>query len=82
MRFKRKLYSAKHLFAQTVAPWGLLKNDPKPSPDLDGGGPGAPAWWEAPCADTESLGRGMMMVEVISISKDQNNSWFVDVHEV
>jgi len=27
-------------------------------PDLDGGGPGAQAWWEAPCADTESLGRG------------------------
>jgi len=27
-------------------------------PDLDGGGPGAQVWWEAPCADTESLGRG------------------------
>jgi len=21
------------------------------TPDLDGGGPGAQAWWEAPCAD-------------------------------
>jgi len=26
--------------------------------DLDGGRPGDRAWWEAPCADTESLGRG------------------------
>jgi len=42
MRFKRKLHSAKHLFAQTVAPWGLLKNDPEPSPDLDGGGSWGP----------------------------------------
>ena len=23
-----------------------------PEPDLDGGGPGAQAWWQAPCADT------------------------------
>jgi len=28
------------------------------APDLDGGEPGAQVWWEAPCADTESLGRG------------------------
>jgi len=28
------------------------------APDLDGGGLGAQAWWEAPCADTESLVRG------------------------
>ena len=28
-----------------------------PSGDLDGGKPGAQAWWEAPCADTESLDR-------------------------
>jgi len=27
------------------------------APDLDGGGPGAQAWWEAPCADTKYLGR-------------------------
>ena len=26
--------------------------------DLDGGGPEAQAWWEAPCADTKCLGRG------------------------
>ena len=35
-----------------VMPWKT------PVPDLDGGGPGAQAWWEAPCAGTESLGRG------------------------
>jgi len=29
--------------------------------DLDGGEPGAQAWWEAPCVDTESLGRGWSM---------------------
>jgi len=28
------------------------------APGLDGGRPGAQAWCEAPCADTESLGRG------------------------
>jgi len=28
------------------------------APDLDGGEPGAQAWWEAPCADTKCLGRG------------------------
>jgi len=27
------------------------------APDLDGVRPGTQAWWEAPCADTESLGR-------------------------
>jgi len=26
--------------------------------DLDGVGPGAQAWWEAPWADTKCLGRG------------------------
>ena len=30
----------------------------KSAPDLDGGGPGAQAWWEAPCADTKCLGKG------------------------
>ena len=28
-----------------------------PAPDLDGGGLAPKAWWETPCADTESLGR-------------------------
>jgi len=28
------------------------------APNSDGGGPGAQAWWMAPCANTESLGRG------------------------
>jgi len=28
------------------------------APDLDGGEPGAQAWWEAPCADIKCLGRG------------------------
>jgi len=28
------------------------------APDLDGGGSGAQAWWEAPCVDTKCLGRG------------------------
>jgi len=32
-----------------------------PAPDLSGGGSGAPAPWEAPCADIESLGRGWPM---------------------
>ena len=36
----------------------MLQKLVMPAPDLDGGGPGAQAWWEAPCADTESLGRG------------------------
>jgi len=35
------------------------------APDFDGGGPGAQAWWEAPCADTESLGRGWSMKSVV-----------------
>ena len=26
------------------------------APDLDGGGPGAQAWWEAPCEDTKRFG--------------------------
>jgi len=28
-----------------------------PAPDLGGGGPGAQARWEAPCADIKRLGR-------------------------
>ena len=28
------------------------------APDLDGGGPGAKAWWEAQCVDTKFLDRG------------------------
>jgi len=35
-----------------------LHKHAEPAPDLDGGGPGAQGWWEAPCADTESLGSG------------------------
>jgi len=37
------------------------------APDLDGGGPEAQAWWEAPCADTEYLGIGVID-EVTGIS--------------
>jgi len=36
----------------------LHASDIHPAPDLDGGEPGAQAWWEAPCADTKCLGRG------------------------
>jgi len=28
-------------------------------------GPGAQAWWEAPCADTESLGRWWSMKSLV-----------------
>jgi len=40
------------------APFCFKSNDFGPAPDLHVGGPGAQAWWEAPCADTESLGKG------------------------
>jgi len=30
----------------------LLPCSPRSVPDLDGEGPGAQAWWEAPCSDT------------------------------
>jgi len=33
--------------------------------DLDGGGPGAQAWWEAPCADTKCLGRGWSIKSLV-----------------
>jgi len=39
---------------------GILRNEivsGYAAPDLDGGGPVAQAWWEAPCVVTESLGR-------------------------
>jgi len=34
------------------------RNQCDPAPDLDGGGAGAQPWWEAPCVDIKSLGRG------------------------
>ena len=34
-------------------------------PDLDVGRPGAQAWWEAPCADIESSGRGWRMKSLL-----------------
>jgi len=33
--------------------------------DLDGGGPGAQAWWEAPYADARFLGRGWSMKSLV-----------------
>jgi len=45
-----------------------LINSVQPAPDLDGGGPGAHAWWEAPCTDKDfSVG---VINEVISIFTD------------
>ena len=35
------------------------------APDLDGGVPGAQAWWEALCADTKCLGRGWSMQSIV-----------------
>ena len=35
------------------------------APDLDGGGPGAQAWWEAPCANIESLSMGWPMKSLV-----------------
>ena len=41
-----------------------------PAPDLDGGGPGAEKWWEAPCADTEYLSRGWSMKSLVFPSSE------------
>jgi len=35
------------------------------SSDLDGGGAGAQAWWEAPCADIEALEGGWPMMSLV-----------------
>ena len=45
------------------------------APDLDGGRPGAQAWWEAPCADTESLGREGSMKSLVF-------PWIVNIYDV
>jgi len=37
----------------------------KSAPDLDGGGAGAQALWEAPCADTECLVKGWSMKSLV-----------------
>jgi len=36
-----------------------------PAPNFDGGGPGAQAWWEAPCADIKCLGRGWSIKSLV-----------------
>jgi len=50
--------------------WFLQKdNGSIPAPDLDGGEPGAQAWWEAPRAVIEALVG--MVDEVTSTSTDR-----------
>jgi len=52
-----------------------LHKHAEPAPDLDGGGPGAQGWWEAPCADTESLGSGWSMNSLVF-------RWIVNIYDV
>jgi len=42
--FEKLIYSRLYSFVTSTC---ILS----PAPDLDGGGSGAQAWWEAPCAD-------------------------------
>jgi len=45
------------------------------APDVGCGGPVAQAWWEAPCADTESLGMGWSMKSLVF-------PWIVNIYDI